>query len=58
MYFSISHPDGKVAFVTGGGTGLGKCVAMYLSILGAKVAIASRKLPGKIGVIICYYIFQ
>jgi 2,4-dienoyl-CoA reductase len=58
MYFSISHLDGKVAFVTGGGTGLGKCVAMYLSILGAKVAIASRKLPGKVGVVICYYMFQ
>ena len=38
--------DGKIAFITGGGTGLGKCVALYLSILGAKVAIASRKLPG------------
>jgi len=46
--FSLSLPDGKVAFVTGGGTGLGKCVALYLSILGAKVAIASRKLPGKV----------
>ena len=53
-YFkSIKHPmfspgtfDGKIAFITGGGTGLGKCVALYLSILGAKVAIASRKLPG------------
>ncbi len=58
MYFYISHPDGKVAFVTGGGTGLGKCVAMYLSILGAKVAIASRKLPGKVGVVICHYTSQ
>lgn len=38
--------DGKIAFITGGGTGLGKCVALYLSTLGAKVAIASRKLPG------------
>lgn len=38
--------NGKIAFVTGGGTGLGRCVALYLSTLGAKVAIASRKLPG------------
>lgn len=38
--------NGKVAFVTGGGTGLGRCVALYLSTLGAKVVIASRKLPG------------
>ncbi|KAK4020060.1 2,4-dienoyl-CoA reductase [(3E)-enoyl-CoA-producing], mitochondrial [Daphnia magna] len=37
--------DGKIAFITGGGTGLGRCVALYLSTLGAQVAIASRKLP-------------
>ena len=34
--------EGKVAFVTGGGTGLGKGMAMMLSELGASVAIASR----------------
>lgn len=39
--------NGKVAFVTGGGTGLGKCITLFLSTLGAQVAIASRKLPGK-----------
>ena len=38
--------NGKTAFVTGGGTGLGKCIALFLSTLGANVAIASRKLPG------------
>ncbi|XP_071957591.1 2,4-dienoyl-CoA reductase [(3E)-enoyl-CoA-producing], mitochondrial-like isoform X2 [Antedon mediterranea] len=36
--------DGKVAFVTGGGTGLGKGMATTLSSLGAEVVIVSRKL--------------
>ncbi|XP_057291433.1 2,4-dienoyl-CoA reductase [(3E)-enoyl-CoA-producing], mitochondrial-like [Hydractinia symbiolongicarpus] len=36
---------GKVALVTGGGTGLGKGMATILSRLGASVAIASRRLP-------------
>eukprot|EP01137_Pigoraptor_chileana_P017847 Opistho-2@76457 len=36
--------DGKVAFITGGGTGLGRGIATALSSLGAKVAIASRTL--------------
>lgn len=39
-------PDGalqdKVAFITGGGTGLGKGMAQMMSALGAKVAISSR----------------
>ena len=34
--------NGKVAFITGGGTGLGKGMATILSQLGASVAIASR----------------
>lgn len=35
--------DGKVAFVTGGGTGLGKGMATMLSRLGANVCISSRR---------------
>lgn len=35
--------DGQVAFVTGGGTGLGKAMAAMLSELGATVCISSRK---------------
>ena len=34
--------QGKVAFVTGGGTGLGKGMVAKLSELGASVAICSR----------------
>jgi 2,4-dienoyl-CoA reductase len=34
---------GRVAFVTGGGTGLGKNMAQMLSNLGAKVFITSRR---------------
>ena len=33
---------GKVAFITGGGTGLGRGIARLLSVLGARVIIASR----------------
>ena len=36
--------EGKVALVTGGGTGLGRGMATMLSHLGATVAIASRRL--------------
>lgn len=35
----------KVVFISGGGTGLGKGMALMFSQLGAKVAIASRRLP-------------
>jgi len=34
----------KVAFITGGGTGLGKAMATAFSSLGARVAIAARRL--------------
>ncbi|XP_008106616.1 2,4-dienoyl-CoA reductase [(3E)-enoyl-CoA-producing], mitochondrial isoform X2 [Anolis carolinensis] len=51
-YFSpipkvMLSPDafhGKVAFITGGGTGLGKGMASALSSMGAECVIASRKL--------------
>ncbi|XP_071517976.1 2,4-dienoyl-CoA reductase [(3E)-enoyl-CoA-producing], mitochondrial-like [Panulirus ornatus] len=36
---------GKTAFITGGGTGLGKGMATMLSYLGANVVIAARRLP-------------
>jgi NAD(P)-dependent dehydrogenase (short-subunit alcohol dehydrogenase family) len=35
--------DGKVILITGGGTGLGKSMAMYFTKLGADIIIASRK---------------
>ena len=35
--------DGKVVFVTGAGTGLGKAIAQEFARLGAKIVIASRK---------------
>ena len=35
--------NGKVAFITGGGTGLGKGMATTLSSLGATVAITGRR---------------
>lgn len=35
---------GKVAIVTGGGTGIGKAITKELSRLGCRVVIASRKL--------------
>ncbi len=35
----------RVVFITGGGTGLGKGMATKFSELGAKVAIAARRLP-------------
>ncbi|EDV21186.1 expressed hypothetical protein [Trichoplax adhaerens] len=36
--------NGKVAFITGGGTGIGKGIATNLSRLGASVVITSRKI--------------
>ena len=40
---SIFNLDGKVALVTGGGSGLGASMALTLSKSGAKVALAARR---------------
>jgi NADP-dependent 3-hydroxy acid dehydrogenase YdfG len=39
----IGSKQGKVAFITGGGTGLGKAMATTFAMLGAHVAIAARR---------------
>ncbi|MBI4497192.1 MAG: SDR family oxidoreductase [Chloroflexi bacterium] len=44
MIFRDDALKGKVAFVTGGGTGIGRGIALELSRVGAKLIIASRSL--------------
>ncbi|NOX87223.1 MAG: SDR family oxidoreductase [Chlorobi bacterium] len=42
--FKNKELDGKVIVVTGGGSGLGKSMSRYFSLLGAKVVITSRSI--------------
>ncbi len=44
--------EGKNAIVTGGGTGIGRCIAHELASLGAHVVIAARRSEPLEGVVL------
>ena len=42
MYLDRLRLDGRVAFITGGGRGIGLCTAFALAEAGAKVILSDR----------------
>src|SRR5437867_12494499 len=48
---SVTRLSGKVAFITGGGTGIGRAIALAIAREGASVTVAGRRLEKLRGVI-------